>query len=73
MPTPARMSGFLMDATVTAPGLYRDPTWKEAEGGPFEEERRHCGEALLLPSGSLGDSGQAQASLALMGLCFLLQ
>lgn len=74
MPTPARMSGFLMDATVTAPGLYRDPTWKEVRG-PFEEEREAgiVGASLDFTSGSLGDSGQAQASLALMGLCFLLQ
>lgn len=68
------MSGFLMDATITVPGLFRDPTRKEVRG-PYEEEREAgiVGASLEFTSGSLGDSGQAQASLALMGLCFLLQ
>lgn len=38
VPTPARRSGSLMDATITAPGLFRDTTWKEVRG-PYEEER----------------------------------
>ena len=68
------MSGFLMDATITVPGLFRDPTRKEVRG-PYEEEREAgiVGASLEFTSGSLGDSGQTQASLALMGLCFLLQ
>ena len=44
-PTPARRSGSLMDAAITAPGLFRDTTWKEVRG-PYEKERqagRHCG------------------------------
>ena len=45
----------------------RQTLWEGASLDFTSGSRRDCGRGIV------GDSGQAQASLALMGLCFLLQ
>ena len=66
-PTPARRSGSLMDAAITAPGLFRDTTWKEVRG-PYEKERqagRHCGSKSWFYQRL---TGRLQASTSILGL-----